>query len=198
MTTEREPRESSEDGVTLIELLVYMISASVVMLSLVGIVSTILNTNNTVQSSLAKANQLQVTFKSLQLGIRNSAALQLTSLPQGQLLIAKVYSTDTGNYDSANDTCQAWLFNSALGNGLYTAFFTTKSQMPSVNSKTNWISLSDSIVDSPPALGVLELDPLGIVTLRYTSITREGVATLEVMKSKPRMPNGLVTGSCFN
>lgn len=198
MTTKPKDDQTSEAGVTLIELLVYMISASVVMLSLVGIVSTILNTNNTVQNSLNKANQLQVTFKSLQLGIRNSAALQLTTLPQGQLLIAKVYSTASGNYNSANDTCQAWLYNSSLGNGLYTSFFTSKAQMPSVNSKAGWLSLSDSIVNTTPAAAVLSLDPLGVVTLRYTSITREGAVSLEVMKSKPRMPNGLVTGSCFN
>lgn len=193
-----QTKSKNDEGVTLVELLVYMVSASVVLLSIVGIVSSIFTVNGSVQTSLVRSNQLQTTFKSLQLGIRNSAALQLTTLSNGQLLVAKVYSVKNGNYSSTDDTCQAWLYNKTLGTGLYTAFFTARAQMPNPNVLTGWISLTDTVVPSNNTAPVLSLNPQGVVTLRYSSITRDDVNSFETMTSKPRMPNGLVTGSCFN
>lgn len=130
----------SQEGFSLIELLIYMLMSTAVLAILVSIFASVFTVQDSVMQSGDSTSELQTISNSISHGVRNSTALQLTTSSVGQVLVVE---TQTGA-DQVGSICQAWFYKPSLDT-LYTATGAAKADLPSSSSTEGWTLLSDNI-----------------------------------------------------
>jgi type II secretory pathway pseudopilin PulG len=154
-------KEKSE-GFTLIELLI----SSGLALIVVGIASGILvngiRTQDTANTVTNAANVAQQVVRSIQTGVRNASAVNVTTDPVAgtQLLLARTLGSDP---DTTVASCQAWYYTPANGGAVYTTRTTPASAivLPLGGPHGKWTLLGSGISPSDPATGKVFSAPSG-------------------------------------
>ena len=103
----RADSRSTEAGMTLIELLVYMVLAVVVLLVVGGLLINSLSSERTVRNATQATNAGQLVAQSVAQGVRNASALKITVPSSGtELLTVRTASLTS----PLTWSCQAWFF----------------------------------------------------------------------------------------
>lgn len=141
-----EPDASQDRGLTLIELIVYMLLATIV----IGIVATIMinsfRVDTQVRETAAATSDAQLLAESLGRGIRNAGYIEATAPAVGQVYV-RTQSRDSG---TAGDwVCSAWFFD-----GDTISWTTSPTALPATPVPGSMLVLLDEIeaVGSDPVL----------------------------------------------
>lgn len=98
----------SETGMTLVELLIYMVLAVVVLLIVGGVLINSLNTQRTVRDATQASNTGQLVSLSVGQGVRNASAIWHSAAGvEPELLIVRT----AGSGATPTWSCQAWSFD---------------------------------------------------------------------------------------
>jgi len=132
-------RRTSDEGFTLVELLVYMLFMVVVLLIVGGILINSLTAEGTVRGATQGSNAGQLVSQSVGQGVRNASAITYipaTATFPDEILIVRTVGTQTPK----DRFCQAWSFKDGQ-------IRTTTWEPPSVRSANiaNWTLLGDGI-----------------------------------------------------
>jgi hypothetical protein len=138
MGSDRTP--NSDDGVTLIELLVYSLLLVVVVTVVGGLLTNMLRTQSSVTTVTGATTNGQLASNSIQAGIRNSSAFKLVANGTDQLLVAKTVLADS----AATQVCVAWYYSSSEKSIRYTSL-QSLFPMAVVPATTTWTSLSTGV-----------------------------------------------------
>jgi type II secretory pathway pseudopilin PulG len=141
---ELRPLRRDESGVSLPELLIYVLVLGIVL----GIVGSIMSTTQSVESrvraSTQAATSAQLAANSVESGIRNSRAFSVVNIGENQLLIAR--TIDGGQ--PVTWSCTTWYFDKAAGSLRYTISDpVTPSSLsaPTAAQLKTWTLLTDGI-----------------------------------------------------
>jgi hypothetical protein len=139
-----EISENSEAGVTLVELLIYVVLLGVVFILVTTMLINSLNTQQTVYGVIGSSTQAQSAADSIETGIRSSSAFQLTA-PSGtsQFLTARVPTGASAS--SITWSCAAWYWSSTSKQIRYKVSSTA---IASVNDSTSasWSTLANGVI----------------------------------------------------
>jgi hypothetical protein len=105
----------SESGLTLVELLLYVLLALLVLSVAGGMLINSIRTGSQVDRGTAAANTGQLIMRSVQSGVRNATQVGLTSTSGTQLLSV----TTTNGLTPVVLSCQAWYYTPTAGGSLY-------------------------------------------------------------------------------
>jgi Tfp pilus assembly protein FimT len=138
------PLRRDESGVSLPEMLIYVLVLGIVL----GIVGSIMSTTQSVESrvraSTQAATSAQLAANSVESGIRNSRAFSVVNIGENQLLIAR--TVDGGQ--PVTWSCTTWYFDKAAGSLRYTISDpATPSSLsaPTAAQLKTWTLLTDGI-----------------------------------------------------
>lgn len=141
----------NDDGLTLAELMVYVVTAVIVL----GVVSALFFTSTTLasraDSDIAATNKGQLTAESIASGIRNSSGFKLTTdaTSGDQLLVARVArgTNRTVSYD-----CEAWYYSVSAKT---IRFHKQASGATSTANLSTWTAVASNISPYPNVTTVL-------------------------------------------
>jgi type II secretory pathway pseudopilin PulG len=138
---------TDESGITLVELLVYIVLLGAVMGIVVNLLSTSVRTEARIRSVSSDVRSAQLVGDSITTGIRNSSGFRL-SVPAGsdQLLIARVAG---GQGDAVTWGCQGWYY-SAASQSIRSAALAPPYTAPS-SEPTGWTLLGAGVTPSAGA-----------------------------------------------
>lgn len=143
-----DPDESLDRGLTLIELIVYMLLATIV----IGIVATIMinsfRVDTQVRETAAATSDAQLLAESLGRGIRNAGYIEATAPAAGQVYV-RTQSRDSGS--TGDWVCSAWFFD-----GDAISWSTSPTALPATPVPGSMLVLLDEIeaVGTDPVLAV--------------------------------------------
>ena len=187
-----QPRAPAEDGVTLVELLVYSILLVTVLLMVGTIMISTQNIGLIVRESTTTASAAQLAATSIETGVRNATAVKLTDIGDDQMLQVRTVGSDP---NTVVWRCQSWYFSAAAGT---IRFLSSASDAVPVASPTgeptNWGLLVNNVDPSTRT---------GIFTPSGNSITMEfhgtaaGSAPVVIRTSVVLRPEPLESASCF-
>ena len=101
-------REPTEDGVSLVELLIYSVLSVIVLLIVSGLLVNALTTQRTVRDATQASNTGQLVSKSVGQGVRNASAIWHSAAGvEPELLVVRT----AGSGDTPTWSCQAWSFD---------------------------------------------------------------------------------------
>jgi len=137
------PGESSEAGLSLIEVLIYMVLAVVVLIIVGGLLIASLTSERKVRDSTQASNTGQLVARSVGEGVRNARAIKITSPSGGgQLLMVRTASVTT----SQTWLCQAWYFGGGILGEVRTRTTSPASAIPSLPADiATWTLLGTGI-----------------------------------------------------
>ncbi|MAT18482.1 MAG: hypothetical protein CMF56_07960 [Leifsonia sp.] len=140
------PRLRRDDGFTLTEMIAAAAVFSLVSLALGGVMISVSNAQTQVTTATSAANMAQATADSIDSGIRNAAALNLTASGSDQLLVAKVAGADA----TLTWHCRAWYYSAAGAGKLWMTQTAdgTKISVPSAAQLATWTLLVDGVTPS--------------------------------------------------
>lgn len=138
--------DSSEDGLTLIELIVYGVLLVLVLAVVGGILISTLLVGSQVRDSTLKTSEAQLVAKSLETGIRNSSAFEVTDLVDDQLLMART----AGSEQPLVWRCTAWYYSAAEQTMYYLRSDTPITPPLSAADVAGWLVLGERIVPTSP------------------------------------------------
>jgi hypothetical protein len=142
-----------DDGISLVELLIYSALALVVLAIVGGMLINSVRTESTVRSVTEATTQGQLAAGSLENGVRNSTDFTLTTQPSGdQLLQARVASTST----PVVYRCVAWYYSISTKSLRYRESPTTVA-VPTSAQLAGWRLLVSGIL---PKTGVAAAGPI--------------------------------------
>lgn len=184
----------SDRGITLVELLVYMLLAIVVLTIVGSILINSFQAERQVRDAAQSNSTAQLVAESLGRGIRNASAVEV-SAPTADTLLLRTRSLDGS--DAGSWYCQAWLIS---GGELRTSKSTTAIPAPDAATAATWTLLASDVeqIGASPILA-LAADERS-VDVRLTVGVGEGVpVTLDtVMVAQQPIPaTGKVTAPCF-
>jgi type II secretory pathway pseudopilin PulG len=145
-----------EAGMTLIELLVYMVLSVVVLLIVGGFLVNSLTTSRNVRSVTQATTAAQLISTSVQSGVRNASGIKLVSesADGSQLVVARTATRAA----AVSWICQAWYF-SAADKAIYTktAAATGALVLPASGAAGSWTLLSDGVAPMDAATSVFHV-----------------------------------------
>jgi hypothetical protein len=132
-----------ESGLTLVELLLYVLLALLVLSVAGGMLINSIRTGSQVDRSTAAANTGQLIMRSVQSGVRNATQVGLTSTSGNQLLSV----TTTNGLTPVVLSCQAWYYTPTAGGSLYMRRTAATAPIPAPDSTTlgSWTLLGTGI-----------------------------------------------------
>jgi len=136
---EEKPRR--DEGLTLVEVLVYALLLVVVVAVVAGIIISGTKTQTNVSSLNTATTSGQLAAGSLQNGIRNAKAFVLKTYGSDQLVIANTVPSGT----STSPSCYAWYYASSLGTLRYTKLTTALASQPSSATVATWTLLASNV-----------------------------------------------------
>jgi len=136
---EEKPR--SDEGLTLVEVLVYALLLVVVVAVVAGIIISGTKTQTNVSTLNTATTSGQLAAGSLQNGIRNAKAFVLKTYGSDQLVIANTVPSGT----STSPSCYAWYYASSLGTLRYTKLTTALASQPSSATVATWTLLASNV-----------------------------------------------------
>jgi hypothetical protein len=180
-----------ENGLTLVELLLYVSLAIIVLLVAGTMLINSTRAQKQVDGATSAANAGQLIIGSVQAGVRNASQVQLTASAGTQLLMVRTANGKT----PVQWTCQAWYFTPAAGGRLYTKRTPAAAAMqaPTAGTLASWSLLGTGI--SVSGAGVFTASA-GLVTVSLNIST--GAATPVALSSTSNTLNLVTTGApCF-
>ncbi|MDJ0334128.1 hypothetical protein QMG83_02705 [Salinibacterium sp. G-O1] len=132
---------ASEQGLTLVEVMIYAILLSVVVAIAGGMISSAVNVSKTVVSMTGNSTAGQLVAKSVVTGIRNSSDFKLSS-PTGndQFLVARRASSGA----TLTWSCNAWYYSATDGSVRFTAS-NVAILPPSAAELATWTQLTKNV-----------------------------------------------------
>jgi len=130
-----------DEGLTLVEVLVYALLLVVVVAVVAGIIISGTKTQTNVSSLNTATTSGQLAAGSLQNGIRNAKAFVLKTYGSDQLVIANTVPSGT----STTPSCYAWYYSSSLGTLRYTKLTTALASQPSSATVATWTLLASNV-----------------------------------------------------
>lgn len=185
-------RGAAESGFTLVELLIYVSLFVVVLAVSGGLLINSLRGERIVRSVTAATNLGQLVAQSVQKGVRNAAAVQLTAPVAGtQLLIART----AGFAATPVWACQAWYYSPDNGGSVYTKRASPAALIPAPTSTTpaGWTLIGSGIQPRGDAVFVA---PLGRVDLAFTVSAGDSPSVL-ISTSAYQRQAGSGSAPCF-
>lgn len=190
---DREPR--SDEGITLVELLIYMFLAVIVLTIVGSILINSLRAESQVRDAAQSASTAQLIAESLGRGVRNASAVEISTPAAGSLLL-RTRSIDASS--SGSWYCHAWIWSS--GELRTTRSSTAISAAPGAATIAGWTLLATDVEQ----VGAAPLFSLGAdqrsVDVRLRVGIGDGVPVLidSVMVAQQPIPaTGKVTAPCF-
>lgn len=192
---------SPQAGLTLIELLIYMVLAVMVLFIVGGLLVTSLSSERTVRDSTRASNTGQLIAQSVGQGVRNATAMKVTDLGGGsQLLMVRTASVTTGQAW----LCQAWYFG---GGEVRTTMTSPATLIPTSTANIATWSLLGTGMQSVSGGPVFTASPTTnprsvILNFDVSAGTSKSVRINTSAKSLqpvpvPVPPTGLVSSPCF-
>ena len=180
------------DGFTLIELIVYGILLVSVLLIVGSIMISTLGVERIVRESTTATTAAQLAATSIETGVRNSSAVELTAIGSDQLLVARTAGTTPG---SIAWRCQAWYYSAAAG----TIRSTTSSSDSApisvpTGEPTAWSLLTSNIV--APTSGAIFTNSGNSVTI-YFQATTDDSEPVDIRSSSVVRAGAWESASCF-
>lgn len=126
-------------GISLIELLVYMMLSIVMLLIVGGLLINTLNTEKQIRSITASASSGQIVTQSVAQGVRNASDLQLTAPSSDSQLLR---TRSIGNADTGVWTCRAWFID---GGSIWTTSSSAAIAAPAESDLDDWLLLADDL-----------------------------------------------------
>ena len=152
----------SEKGITLVELMIYMLLSLIVLAVVGGVLVTGLRTQATVRTVTDATTTAQQIATSIQSGVRNASAVTVVSpaTAGSQMLIARVVGMDPA---STAATCQAWYYTPSNGGALYMKKTSPASviAVPSSDPPSGWSLLGVGVTPSSSG-GAVFTAPAGL------------------------------------
>jgi len=194
--------EPADEGLTLIELLIYMVLAVVVLFIVGGLLITSLTSEQKVRDSTQASNVGQLVAQSVGQGVRNATAMKVIDLGGGsQLLMVRTASVTT----SQAWVCEAWYFG---GGEVRTIRTSPASAIPTSPANiATWTllgtgikSVSGGAVVTPlPITAPLITEPRSIqLTFDVTTGTGKPVRINTAATSlQPKLSSGVNSSPCF-
>lgn len=179
---------TEESGFSLVELLVYVLLASLVLAVGANIVGAVYRAQTKVVADSGQSANLQSAFASMAFAFRNANKVQLGTATGGYLLNVRVASSQN-TYPHGSDICRDYLvFPNALVSGqpqsyaLYTKDFALNSGVAlTVSSPSGWTNLVPAIYKDSAA------DPV-LVAPTVTAVTGGSVYGTTLSYALPNSP----------
>jgi type II secretory pathway pseudopilin PulG len=179
MITPRGAQDDPEAGITLVELLIYMLLSVIVLAVVGGVLVTGLRTQARVQTVTDATTTAQQIVSSIQSGVRNASAVTVISPPTAgsQMLIARVVGMDPA---STAATCQAWYYTPTNGGAVYMKKTSSPISQPGSDPPSGWSLLGVGVTPSSNG-GSVFTAPAGLrveLTFNVAAVAQPYVAML--------------------
>ena len=131
-----------DEGLTLIELLVYCARLVLVIGAVGGVLSSVLGASTTVRTVTAGSTAAQLVADSVATGIRNSSDFRLT-VPSGtdQLLVSRKAGSD----GALTWGCAAWYYSAAGGGSIRYKYSAATIVAPTAAELASWTLLNEGV-----------------------------------------------------
>jgi Tfp pilus assembly protein PilW len=143
-----ENEKTSETGLTLIELLIYTILGSIVLVMVGGILIQSLQVQKTVGNTNSAASSGQLVAASVERGVRTSTTVAWSSSASGELLVART-NNSVGTVSCGYD---AWYWANAGTGAIYYNTSASAITEPSSGQLATWTKLATGIQKSGTTL----------------------------------------------
>ncbi len=191
----------SERGLTLVELLIYVVLLGVVLSIVVGIFISVNTTQKTVSAVVGASNQGQTAANQIASAINNASAVSVTTPTAGdQMLLTRTAKPSS----TVGWVCEAWYYQSAANaaNGVGSLRFTTSTSAiaaPSASTLATWTLVASAVT---PASGTAVFNaPLavnGIVIVTFSFYTTGTGQRPQLISTSSTTPLGNTGSSpCF-
>jgi len=189
-------RRGTDDGLTLVEMIVTVALTSVVLMFIGGLFISTFLAERIVSSSSVAASEAQVTVRSIGERVSSSSGLQLTAPTAGdQLLVVRSAGRDA----TITWVCNAWYYSGAEG-----VLYSTQTPAGTIIDAPSSTELGDWAV---ALSGVTPTDPAGIfggagdeVTIAFR-IATDGAPPVDISTAvtRPDVASGEIPGgsACF-
>ena len=134
-------RPQGDDGLTLIETIVYALLLVVVVAIVAGIMISGTRTQASVSTLNTATTSGQLAATSVQNGIRNARAFVLKTYGSDQLVVASTVPSGA----TTTPACYAWYFSSSTGTLRYTKLTAAIAAQPSAATVASWTLLASSV-----------------------------------------------------
>lgn len=161
---------TDDRGISLIELLVYMLLSIVMLLIVGGLLINTLNTEKQVRSMTASASSGQVVTQSVAQGVRNASDLELTAPSSDSQLLR---TRSIGNAATGVWTCRAWFVE---GGSVWTKTSSSAITAPSDSDLADWLLLADNL--APAGAGEILALTGRQVDMTFAADVADGGSTL--------------------
>lgn len=184
-----------DDGVSLVELLIYMMLAVTVLTIIAAILINSLRAENTVRTSAAATDTAQLAAQSLNRGIHNASAIDVAT-PASGITIVRTRSIDSSAAGSWQ--CQAW---AVAGGQLRTTTSSAAIPVPtSAAGVASWLLVAEGVepIGANPIFS-LAADERSLA-VGFTVANGSGIPiTLDttIISKQPIPATGKVTAPCF-
>jgi type II secretory pathway pseudopilin PulG len=216
IAAKKQDRESrlalakDESGFSLVELLVYVILASIVLAVGANIISAVYRTQQRVTADASQSQTMQLAFSQLNYAMRNTNQVQAGTVTGGYLLVTRIAANGT-SYPRPADICRDWMFypNAAVSGQpqsytFYTRDFALNSgQALTASSTAGWTpivnsvikdSAADPLISAPTSTSASGGTIYG-VTFKYALVGKPSLTGTQKFYSRVVPPTSLV-GSC--
>jgi hypothetical protein len=203
MTRHANPADDAnrtDEGFTLVELLVYSLLLVVVISIAGGLLVNSLRAESTVRAVTSASTTAQQTADSVESGLRNSSAFEIQAVNSGadQMLVARVVRGSTA---AITWKCAAWYFSRSLGTVRYTevapaASGTATIAAPSAAALAGWTLLSDRV--TPTSGTTIFSGSQPTLSIAFTTVGGAGKPPVAVSSSASSRAEVWESGTCFS
>lgn len=180
-----------DDGLTLVELIVYGILLISVLLIVGSIMISTLGVERVVRESTTATTAAQLAATSIETGVRNSSAVNLSSVGSDQLLVARTAGTGA----TVAWRCQAWYYSAASGTIRTTSSASDAAPIAAPTAEpTTWTLLASNI--DAPTSGVIFTNSGNSVTI-YFQATTDDSEPVDIRSSSVVRAGAWESASCF-
>lgn len=191
----RLAHHKSDEGISLVELLIYMLLAVVVLTIIASILINSLQAERTVRTAAESTGTAQLVAQSLNRGIHNASAIEV-STPASDVTVIRTRSIDSSA--AGVWRCQAW----AVADGeLRTVSSDIAVPIPTTAAAiSSWLLLADGVepIGSGPIFSLAADDRSVSVNLTVENGSGVPITLDTTIVSKQPIPStGKVTAPCF-
>lgn len=185
----------SDDGVSLVELLIYMLLAVTVLTIIAAILINSLRAENAVRASASATDSAQLAAQSLNRGIHNASAIEVSTPASGVTVVR------TRSLDASADglwQCQAW---AVVDGQLRTTSSAAAIAVPTTAAEVgSWLLVTEGVepIGANPVFS-LAVDERSLA-VGFTVANGSGIPiTLDttIVSKQPIPSTGKVTAPCF-
>lgn len=136
-------RQSTEEGLTLVEVLVYSLLLVGVLVIVGTIMISTLSIERMVRETTESTSAAQLAATAIESGVRNGTAIDLETVGDDRVLLARTAGSDPG---SVTWHCAAWYFSESAGTIRYSRSASDSSPIPIPTAEPqDWALLASGI-----------------------------------------------------